>query len=96
MANKEYIERENYCKNICLCSEDKCEKDKCPIWCASTADVVEVVRCKDCQYAHYWYGNDILGNTTYLCHFFHDRFYPKVHGDDYCSFGKSKRRTNNA
>ena len=42
MAEKEYIERVNYCKNICLCSEDKCEKDKCPIWCVSTADVAPV------------------------------------------------------
>ena len=42
MAKKEYIERVNYCKNICLCSEDKCEKDKCPIWCVSTADVAPV------------------------------------------------------
>lgn len=38
----EYIERVNYCKNICLCSEDLCEKEKCPIWRASTADVEPV------------------------------------------------------
>ena len=38
----EYKERVNYCKNICLCSEDLCEKEKCPIWRASTADVEPV------------------------------------------------------
>ena len=38
----EYIERENYCKNICLCNEEKCDKERCSIHTAPTADVVEV------------------------------------------------------
>lgn len=39
----EYIDRENYCKNICRCSRDKCDKDKCPLWSAPAADVEPVV-----------------------------------------------------
>lgn len=42
----EYIDRENYCKNICRCSREKCDKEKCPIWTAPAADVREVVRGK--------------------------------------------------
>lgn len=42
----DYIDRENYCKSICRCSRDKCDKDKCPIWAAPAADVREVVRGK--------------------------------------------------
>lgn len=57
----------------------------------STTDVVEVVRCKDCKYAHYWYGNDDLGNTKYLCHYIeYDNFYPDVFADDFCSYGERK------
>lgn len=42
MAEKEYIERGDYCKNICKCNYDKCDTAKCPIWIAPAADVVEV------------------------------------------------------
>lgn len=56
-----------------------------------TVDVVEVVRCKDCKYAHYWYGNDDIGNTKYLCHYIeYDTFYPDVFADDYCSRGERR------
>ncbi len=34
----EYIDRENYCKNICRCSREKCDKDKCPLWAAPAID----------------------------------------------------------
>ena len=54
-------------------------------------DRVEVVRCKDCQYAHYWYGNDTLGNAKYLCHYIeYDNFYPDVFADDFCSRGEKR------
>lgn len=39
----EYIDRENYCKNICLCWGFGCEKSKCPIWTAPAADAATVV-----------------------------------------------------
>lgn len=40
----DYIDRENYCKSICRCSRDKCDKDKCPLWAAPAADVEPVVQ----------------------------------------------------
>lgn len=38
----EYIDRENYCIDICLCNEKKCDKERCSIHTAPTTDVVEV------------------------------------------------------
>lgn len=50
-----------------------------------TADVVEVVRCKDCE--HYKpqpkYKNS---ETKYCCR----SAYVRVNADDYCSYGKRK------
>lgn len=40
----DYIDRENYCKTICRCDRDYCDKGKCPIWTAPAADVRPVVR----------------------------------------------------
>lgn len=54
-----------------------------------TADVAPVVRCKDCEYASYWYGNDNLKNTTYLCFFAEDEGV-KTFADDFCSRGKRR------
>lgn len=42
----DYIDRENYCKSICRCSRDKCDKDKCPLWGAPAADVEPVVHAE--------------------------------------------------
>lgn len=42
----EYIDRENYCKNICRCSSDKCDKGKRPLWSAPAADVEPVVHAE--------------------------------------------------
>ena len=52
-------------------------------------NVVEVVRCKDCEYASYWYGNDNLKNTKYLCFFAEDEGV-KTFADDFCSRGKRR------
>ena len=41
--DKEYIDREYYCNNICRCPGTECDKTKCPIWIAPAADVVPVV-----------------------------------------------------
>lgn len=50
----EYIDRENYCENICQCNcnNEYCYRVSCPIWKAPAADVAPVVRCKDCKYHH--------------------------------------------
>lgn len=52
----------------------------------STADVVEVVRCKDCIY-HYFLDSDYGG---YLCEI--SRL--EIHLDDYCCFGERKELDN--
>lgn len=41
--DKKYIDRENYCNNICRCPGTECDKSKCPLWTAPTADVAPVV-----------------------------------------------------
>ena len=41
MKMAEYIDRENYCENICKCAKEHCEKAKCPIWQAPAANVFE-------------------------------------------------------
>ncbi|WP_278869963.1 hypothetical protein [Leyella stercorea] len=38
----EYIDRENYCENICYCSNEYCDRVSCHIWKAPAADVVPV------------------------------------------------------
>lgn len=40
----DYIDRENYCKTICRCDRDYCDKGKCPILTAPSAGVRPVVR----------------------------------------------------
>lgn len=49
-----YINLDYYCENVCKCNADSCDKEKCPLWAAPTADVVEVVRCKDCKHLRSW------------------------------------------
>lgn len=60
---KKYIDVQDYCENICRCAKDKCDKNKCPIWTAPAADVVEVVRCKDCQHGE----NNYFQHGLCLC-----------------------------
>lgn len=47
------------------------------------ADIVEVVRCKDCLYSHF-----NTSSLRYSC----QREYPRQHReeDDYCSYGKRR------
>ena len=53
-----------------------------------SADVAEVVRCKDCKHARHWYGNDTFGNTAYLCDYFIDGEEIKMFPEDFCSRGE--------
>lgn len=48
----EYINKEEYCENYCRCSNEYCDRQSCPIWKAPAADVVPVVRCRDCKYSY--------------------------------------------
>lgn len=59
-----YIDREEYCEKHCRCSNEYCDKESCPIWKAPPADVVPVVRCKDCVHARK--KNDY--ESAYLCY----------------------------
>ena len=52
----EYLDREEYCEKHCRCSNEYCDKESCPIWKAPAADVVPVVRCKDCIHTRTVYG----------------------------------------
>ena len=92
MMSKEYIEREVAIKMIegdlpevmYYRKEDAIE---C-LECLPSADVVEVVRCRDCQ--HYLHGKCYVSNRT------NKGIYPRVNihsrnENDYCSYGE--RRT---
>ena len=45
----EYIDRVEYCKNYCRCSNEYCDKESCPIWKAPAADVEPVKRWIPCS-----------------------------------------------
>lgn len=53
----EYIDRENYCANLCHCRNEYCDKESCPIWKTPAADVVPVVHGR---WAH-------LGGDEWCC-----------------------------
>lgn len=70
----EYIDRENYCAYHCGCDKRHCDKESCPLWCISPADVENVTRCENCcyvedfgevLYCHYWRKNTTQGG---YCH----------------------------
>ena len=92
----EYIERESGCK--CCFHYDACfyhitEETKrltvneCPLF-VNKADVVEVVRCKDCKHA---YINSFSAQSGIaVCKFWSNRSKTEiiaVQHDDYCSYG---------
>ncbi len=87
----EYIDRENYCENICHCSNEYCDRVSCPIWKAPAADVAPVVRCEDCKYYRV---SALLAPNKFCFRLKHpeeDRpigynFAP----DDFCSYGERK------
>ena len=56
----DYIDRENYCKTICRCDREYCDKEKCPIWTAPSGDVRPVVRGR-------WIEKPYLLGTTNVC-----------------------------
>ena len=82
----EYIERDNYCKNICLCNEEKCDKERCSIHTAPTADVVPVVRCKDCRKSE-WLEDAFLECKHYFCRIHN---FCAVNEDGFCDLGERR------
>ena len=75
MEMAEYIERENYCKGICLCDSERCGRDSCTIWKAHVADVAPVVRCKECA--------NFRQNPHGVCYC--DEYGGAITPEDYCS-----------
>lgn len=59
-------------------AEEECDFFK------NKADVVEVVRCRDCKYVHF-----NTSSETYHCRR-RGYYSEKVNEDDYCSYGKRK------
>lgn len=76
----EYIDRENYCENLCHSHNEHCDKESCPIWAAPAADVMEVTRCKDCRHH-----SAAAGVCNLYLH-----FSVGVSANDFCSFGERK------
>ena len=92
MAEKEYIEREALIKVCKKIIHDRWNETTAPVsWSHAyadfiddvneqpTADVVEVVRCKDCEYYPFCFRTIRTGGNR---------------PDDYCSYGKRKEFDN--
>lgn len=82
MAEKEYIERAETCKG-CLYNE-MCDLSYDGEICGhfkSNADVVEVVRCKDCSY---WQRNTGIADSPNGQCFYHDIC---TNGFGFCNYG---------
>lgn len=66
MDRSRYIDVEMYCKNCnCVGLEKGCEKEKCPIWNAPTADVAPIRHGR-------WIWHE--SQNEYECSFCHDKF----------------------
>ncbi len=52
------------------------------------ADVVEVVRCKDCKYGDFYCGSILCGNAH--APWYNDEFDATMELDDFCSYGERK------
>lgn len=105
MADKEYIEREAVLNNadiITVHTREYGSIDVIPVDCVSdipSADVVEVVRCKDCKHwreagtgwrgIHYGYCHNIHNDGFP----FHTEHEPITKDKDYCSYGERKEQT---
>lgn len=55
----------------------------------SSMPTIDIVFCKDCKYAKCGYGNDKLGNETFLCYFLAEEGI-KMFADNFCSYGERK------
>ena len=94
---KEYITKDRAKQFVCghcneVCSEKPCEPSDCD-WMAfidkePAADVVEVVRCKDCLYSKERYGHmECIHGVSYR------NTWNKP--DFFCSYGERKEGVNN-
>jgi len=93
MENGDYINREMAADCIVIeCDDVTLEQARQAIKDCPSADVVEVVRCKDCKYYHkdaMMPVHPMLGGGTVIenhC----DMSCMKLKDDDYCSYGERK------
>lgn len=89
---KEYIDREKACAEIDkgdLLVGNNAEWAKEIIHRTPTADVVEVVRCKDCIHKG-WVQEPCHGRSIAYCHI-HEIC---IREDDFCSYGERKEKNN--
>lgn len=90
MASSEYISREAVLRDWPLCDEPGDAYQFIRNFPA--ADVVEVVRCKDCKYSEHWY------RDKRLCRLWYGEEKPSapidVFDDGFCNYGE--RRANDA
>ncbi len=99
---KEYITKDRAKQFVCghcneVCSEEPCEPSACD-WMVfidkePAADVVEVVRCKDCKYSGMYCFGTSKEETLACLETEEDgfiRFATSVKADDYCSRGERK------
>ena len=97
----EYIEREKmledlrlqFCKGCNNYSEVKCKSCSVDdvigfVEDLPTADVVEVVRCKDCKHGDFYCSSILCGNAH--APWYNDEFDALMELDDYCSYGERR------
>lgn len=92
MASADYVARDAICLTdfeIAMCNGDYKELCKMildKIANAPAADVVEVVRCKDCKYSEHWY------RDKRLCRLWYGEEKPSspidVFDDGFCNYGE--------
>lgn len=93
----DYIKREdalNECCRTCIVARKEAGLLTCTVKCFEyerinaipAADVVEVVRCKDCKYVEPTKGGD-KDKLPHFCTIHREKFYD---GEEYCSFGRRK------
>lgn len=86
-----YVNVNDYCANLCKCNSRECDKSKCRLWQAPTADVTEVIKCKECKFFHEFRDSQKEKSVDGLClkamSCIDEQFSLKSN-DDYCSYGK--------
>ena len=97
MAEKEYIERNALMKKIFQYGHIVDQQNysinakaiQKAIQDAPAADVVEVVRCKDCRFCERDPSSDRVKRCTNEQQW-GEEYYPLVHDNDFCSYGERK------
>ena len=85
----EYITKEQAIELLHYNSDEKCAAIIADVEELESADVVEVVRCKNCK--HKKVGSDWFGNESLVCDYFHiegAEWDVLVDKDDFCSNGE--------